>query len=885
MSALNNLHNTDAGAGTSCEGPRSGRGRHEASQVVITRNPRNTKAKIKWTKALNKIVMKCYLKSDPSVRGYRRRMHDIWKEIGLFELSEQNLVGQARVIRTNEWLSSIEVEELKREIEREKMPHGTLENSIRIEQNQSVVQIENENSFPTEGISLNETINLMKGDGFSEEEIDIFKMIHEQLHNDDDGQPPNLRFVNRKLLKSKTASVNKVMPYFPMNSLTQVNALIKSSAMVVSKLLGVSKRKKEGSKEPWWKKRLAGKIKALHKERSQLQAMEKGTLKNELTRERLWKKYNIRKKGIKCVIEELNQRIIAKGAKIKRYSDRIDQYRQNRLFENNQKLLFEQLEGIERGNEETPQAQEAVDFWKGIWESDIRHRDDAEWIEEIDNDVSERLVHQEDLSVNREMLKKQANKLPNWKSPGPDGVQGFWIKNLTSVHSSLAAMLNDCLNIGHFPEWLTKGTTVLIMKDKEKGNIVTNYRPITCLPVMWKLFTSIFSESIYYHLEQNHLLPEEQKGCRKNSRGTKDQMLIDKMILRNCKRRTTNLVMGWIDYKKAFDMVPHSWLQKYLSMFGIAPNVQNVLKNSMNSWETNLTSGQVQLGKVKIKRGIFQGDSLSPMLFVISLIPMTLILRKVKAGYQLGKGLPIVNHLLFMDDLKVFGKNQKELDTLINTVRIFSDDIRMEFGISKCAVLVMKRGKMDHCSSHGLTLPSGEIIKSVDSEVGYKYLGFLEADRIKNNEMKEKVTIEYVRRLRKILKSHLHSRNIISAINSRAVSIIRYTAGVVEWNVDELKELDRRTRKLLTVYGAFARKGDVDRLYLPRKEGGRGLIGVEDVVRMEENSLKKYVSESNERLLQEVEREGICKEGKEKKLKCLEEKRERLRTKQLQCFS
>ena len=77
---------------------------------------------------------------------------------------------------------------------------------------------------------------------------------------------------------------------------------------------------------------------------------------------------------------------------------------------------------------------------------------------------------------------------------------------------------------------MTKGKTVLIMKDKEKGRDVKNFRPITCLPLMWKLLTGVLSEEMYNHLEENELLPDEQKGCRKRSRGTKDQLLIDKMI-------------------------------------------------------------------------------------------------------------------------------------------------------------------------------------------------------------------------------------------------------------------------------------------------------------------------------------------------------------------
>ena len=108
-------------------------------------------------------------------------------------------------------------------------------------------------------------------------------------------------------------------------------------------------------------------------------------------------------------------------------------------------------------------------------------------------------------------------------------------------------------------------------------------------------------------------------------------------------------------------------------------------------------------------------------------------------------------------------------------------------------------------------------------------------DKIKEKEMKEKITKEYKRRLRLILESKLNGRNKVTAMNTRAVAIFRYGAGTLEWKGCELKSLDRTTRKTMTMYGAFHPKSDVDRLYLKRHEGGRGLISKE--VRGYDNTL------------------------------------------------
>ena len=103
------------------------------------------------------------------------------------------------------------------------------------------------------------------------------------------------------------------------------------------------------------------------------------------------------------------------------------------------------------------------------------------------------------------------------------------------------------------------------------------------------------------------------------------------------------------------------------------------------------------------------------------MIPLTLILRKSTAGYDLAKGFK-VNHLLFMDDLKLFGKSEDQIDSLVQTIQVFSEDIGMEFGLRKCGVLLMKRGKKVRCDD--ITLLDGRIMREIERE-GYKYLGFL----------------------------------------------------------------------------------------------------------------------------------------------------------------
>ena len=125
--------------------------------------------------------------------------------------------------------------------------------------------------------------------------------------------------------------------------------------------------------------------------------------------------------------------------------------------------------------------------------------------------------------------------------------------------------------------------------------------------------------------------------------------------------------MAWIDYWKAYDIIPHSWIFECARMVGVAQNIITLIENSIANWKTVLTSNQKVLGTVDIKKGIFQGHSLSPLLLVIIMIPLPLILRDTGAGYQLNKEGCKINQLLFMDDLKLYGKNSSQIDSLVQT--------------------------------------------------------------------------------------------------------------------------------------------------------------------------------------------------------------------------
>ena len=146
---------------------------------------------------------------------------------------------------------------------------------------------------------------------------------------------------------------------------------------------------------------------------------------------------------------------------------------------------------------------EATSFWSKIWSEEIDHNERASWLEDVEVEFSTTEV-QEDISITVEDIRNEVSKMANWKAAGPDLVQGFWFKKLTGLHSRLRECLQDCICQGNVPEWMVRGRTVLIQKDTAKVAQASNYHPIACLLMMWKLLTGlgVMAETLYHHLER-----------------------------------------------------------------------------------------------------------------------------------------------------------------------------------------------------------------------------------------------------------------------------------------------------------------------------------------------------------------------------------------------
>ena len=151
-----------------------------------------------------------------------------------------------------------------------------------------------------------------------------------------------------------------------------------------------------------------------------------------------------------------------------------------------------------------------------------------------------------------------------------------------------------------------------------------------------------------------------------------------------------------------------------------------------------------------------------------------------------------------MDDLKVYARDDKEFEGIFSTVKQFSDDIDMEFGLDKCTKAKFRKGNLT-CKV-AVELGKDTAIHKLDQNEPYKYLGIDEGNIIQHNNMEERIRKECYRQTRAILKTELNSANKIEVINTLTVALVKYSFNVINWNLQDFRGIYTKIRKLLASY-------------------------------------------------------------------------------------
>ena len=197
--------------------------------------------------------MRCFYQSNPT-RRYRKRMIAIWGEIGYFEITEQKLVDQARVVRTNEWLTEVELEEIRRKI---LAPRDGEEN----QEINDIPVIEERIQNESGPLQPSETeIRVHVETKITDEERLIINELKALMKINKTEEYLPFKKVDQRKLRDVTQEVNAVIRHIETDDVTQTNKLAMPAALWVAKEVGVKKRKIGDKKERWWKRRIQSDI-------------------------------------------------------------------------------------------------------------------------------------------------------------------------------------------------------------------------------------------------------------------------------------------------------------------------------------------------------------------------------------------------------------------------------------------------------------------------------------------------------------------------------------------------------------------------------------------------------------------------------------------------
>ena len=298
---------------------------------------------------------------------------------------------------------------------------------------------------------------------------------------------------------------------------------------------------------------------------------------------------------------------------------------------------------------------------------------------------------------------------------------------------------------------MAKAKTILFPKN-DQTNWAKNYRPIALQNIMLKLYTGCINQFLQDHCQRSTIIIAEQAGGKKEVWGCLEQLLINKTMLEEVTENHRSLITMWLDYQKTFDSVPHKWLIKALELAKVPEKVITAIKTLMKKCSTNVNiqseATSIESQPVQYLREIFQGDSPSVLLFMLSVNPLSYLLNKLQ-GYRTsenGNRNQNILHLFFVDDLKLFATNIKQIKLLLDQVTQFSNDIGIKFGQSKCSCMVVERGKVT-AATEPIAMNNVTINPMKEGDL-YKYLGKDENLGYDGPVNKKKVINEYYKRVK-----------------------------------------------------------------------------------------------------------------------------------------
>ena len=330
------------------------------------------------------------------------------------------------------------------------------------------------------------------------------------------------------------------------------------------------------------------------------------------------------------------------------------------------------------------------------------------------------------IEITYEEVAKSVSKAKCNKTPGLDGMVYDVFKNQASI-SLLTRLFNLCFSNRRVPDaWLQALIYPLPKSPTNDPRVPLNYRGISLLSAVSKLYTSTLNTRLSKFSEENDLIVDEQNGFRKD-RSCLDHIFVLHNILRIRKQLNSHTFCAFIDFKKAFDLVNRDFLLHKLQQLGIDGNFYFSIKSLYTHTRSRVQVNDKMTEWFSVDQGVRQGDSLSPTLFSLYLNDLAIAIKTMNNGVNVGgKNISI---LLYADDIVLLAPTETNLQKMLDYVYTWCNKWGMSINPNKTQILHVRNHQRPRSS---FIFTCGDATLSYTES--YKYLGFTIHEFLINDE-------------------------------------------------------------------------------------------------------------------------------------------------------
>ena len=406
----------------------------------------------------------------------------------------------------------------------------------------------------------------------------------------------------------------------------------------------------------------------------------------------------------------------------------------------------------------------------------------------------------------RQIIKDKSNS----SSPGPDGISYGILKKLPCLHHVLATLYNKVLKTGTPPPKWAKSKITLIYK---KGDAMdpSNFRMIALASTFGKIFHQIMAQrTTEFMLRNNYINPEIQKAFISKINGTIEHNQVLQEIIRHSKNNKKTAHITFFDLEDAFGSVSHDLISYSLNRYQFPPVIKNYVMSLYAKLQGSVVTQQWQSQPFNFKKGIFQGDPWSPIIFLIVFNPLLEKLHQVRnKGYNLNNNYVITTP--FADDFNLITSDKRQHQNIINNIQLWTTSMKLKLKPTKCISMSISSGKpVVNTFSLG-----GDNIATLENS-NHKFLGSTLTFHGKQTEIYDVIKTHFLTRLERINSTQIRGEYKCKIYANYLLSASRFLLTIHTLTKTDLLNLDALCHKYVKQWCNISHPGNTDIIHIDK---------------------------------------------------------------------